>query len=112
MFATLAQAQTAQGAAEPSLWFNMLIIGGFVALFYFIAIRPQRKRQMEHQALVQALKKGDEVVLSGGLLGSITAIDDSYICLRCGDGERAAELRFQRHAVQAVLPRGTLKQVL
>lgn len=112
MFATIAQAQSAQAAPEPNLWFNMLIIGGFVVLFYVIAIRPQRKRQMEHQALVQALKKGDEVVLSGGLLGSIVALDDSYISVRCGDGDKAAELRFQRHAVQAVLPKGTLKQVL
>ena len=45
---------------------------------YFTTIRPQRKRQKEHAAMVAALKKGDEVALSSGMLGKISGLDENY----------------------------------
>ena len=77
-------------------------------LFYFIAIRPQRKRQKEHADMVNALKKGDEVAMSSGMLGKVNALDDNYITLAVASG---LELKFQRVHVNAVLPKGTLKSV-
>jgi preprotein translocase subunit YajC len=61
--------------------FQIVFLVGLFVLFYFIAIRPQRKRQKEHAAMVAALSKGDEVVTSSGILGKITSLDDNYVVL-------------------------------
>lgn len=78
------------------------------ALFYFLAIRPQRKRQKEHTDMISALKKGDEVAMSSGMLGKVTALDENYLTLGVSGG---LELKFQRIHVNAILPKGTLKSV-
>jgi preprotein translocase subunit YajC len=78
------------------------------ALFYFLAIRPQRKRQKEHTDMISALKKGDEVAMSSGMLGRVTALDENYLTLGVSGG---LELKFQRLNVNAILPKGTLKSV-
>ena len=77
-------------------------------LFYFVAIRPPRKRQKEHAEMVSALNKGDEVVTSSGMLGKIKALDENYVTLTVSSN---VELKFQRVHVNAVLPKGTLKSV-
>ena len=73
---------------------------------YFMIFRPQQKRAKEHAALIGGLKKGDEIVTSGGILGKITDIDDNFIRLKISDN---GEMRIQRHAVHAVMPKGTYK---
>jgi preprotein translocase subunit YajC len=77
----------------------------FVVL-YFIMIRPQMKRQKEHKAMVEALAKGDEVVLGGGVLGRISKLGDSYLHVEVANG---VELQVQRASVVQVLPKGTFK---
>ena len=84
-----------------------LMIGLFV-MFYFIAIRPQRKRQKEHQELIGGLQKGDEVVSNSGILGKIVKLEEAYVVLSVTDN---VELKFQRSAIHAVLPKGTLKSI-
>ena len=80
-------------------------------VLYFLAIRPQMKRQKEHKSMVEALQKGDEVIASGGLLGKISKINESYITLEVAElGDKPVELVVQRAAVQSLLPRGTLKE--
>lgn len=78
------------------------------AIFWFLIIRPQRKRQKEHQSLVTALGKGDEVVTTSGMLGKITKVEDEYVVLEVADN---VEMRFQKMAVHAVLPKGTIKAI-
>ena len=87
--------------------FSILMFGGLFVLMYFILIRPQKKRQKEHQALINSLNKGDEIVLTSGLLGRITNLDDEYVTVDTG----SVEQRYQRFAVHAVLPKGTLKAI-
>lgn len=79
-------------------------------VFWFFLIRPQQKRQKEHQKMCDALAKGDEVMTIGGLSGRVSAVDDLTILLEIAsvDG-KAVVVRMQRTAVQAVLPKGTLK---
>ena len=80
-------------------------------VLYFLAIRPQMKRQKEHKSMVEALQKGDEVIASGGLLGKISKINESYITLEVAEmGDKPVEVVVQRAAVQSLLPRGTLKE--
>jgi len=108
MFISQAHAQTT-GAPQPSgdLFSIGLLVFMFV-IFYVIAIRPQRKRRKEHQEMVSALAKGDEVITSSGILGKITGLDDNYITLAVANN---VNLKFQRSYVNAVLPKGTLKSV-
>ncbi|UZJ45516.1 preprotein translocase subunit YajC [Marinimicrobium sp. C6131] len=103
-------AAMAQDAAQPQgnpMVTLLMFVGLFVFMYLFI-IRPQRKRQKEHQNLVSALSKGDEVVMTSGLLGKIVKVDDNYIVLETGEN---IEQKFQKVAVHAVLPKGTIKSI-
>lgn len=77
----------------------------FVVL-YFVMIRPQMKRQKEHKAMVDALAKGDEVVIGGGVLGKIAKVGETYLSVEVAAG---VELQVQRTSVLQVLPKGTIK---
>lgn len=102
-----AQAQAAGGAAaQPGMLSPLLLMGGFFVIFWFIAIRPQMKRAKEHRALIEALQKGDEIVCAGGLMGQVQDITDHWVRIEIADG---VAIRVQKHAVNAVLPKGTLK---
>lgn len=101
-----AQAQAAQPQQGGMLQIVMLV--GLFALMYFMLIRPQRKRQKEHQQLVEALSKGDEVVMTSGMLGRVVEVGDVYITLDVGGD---IKLKFQKAAVHAVLPKGTIKAI-
>ncbi|MFY7865623.1 preprotein translocase subunit YajC [Roseateles sp.] len=108
MFISNAFAQAAPAAAgstESSLLSMLPLVLMFVVL-YFVMIRPQMKRQKEHKAMIDAIAKGDEVVTSGGLLGKISKVGESYLTLEVADG---VELQLQRGAVVQVLPKGTIK---
>lgn len=104
-----AAAQTAGAAPQGGDPLSMIIIfGGFFLFMYFFMIRPQRKRQKEHKALIDSLNKGDEIVLNSGMLGKVTKVDDNYVTVDAGNN---VELKFQKVAVHAVLPKGTIKSV-
>ena len=107
-FVASAHAQAAESAPPGGDLFQIAFLIGLFALFYFIAIRPQRKRQKEHGNMVSALAKGDEIVTTSGILGKISSLDDSYIVLSVAE---KVELKFQRVHVHAVLPKGTLKSI-
>ena len=95
----------ASGGAESSLVSLLPLVLMFVVL-YFIMIRPQMKRQKEHKAMVEAIGKGDEVVIGGGVLGRVSKLGESYIHVEVANG---VELQVQRAAVVQVLPKGTFK---
>ncbi|HOW48727.1 MAG TPA: preprotein translocase subunit YajC [Rubrivivax sp.] len=106
MFISEAFAQTAaSGGTESSLLSLLPLVLMFVVL-YFIMIRPQMKRQKEHKAMVEALAKGDEVVISGGVLGRIARLGDTTLHVEVANG---VELQVQRSAVVQVLPKGSFK---
>lgn len=76
-----------------------------------MAIRPQMKRQKEHKAMVDALQKGDEIVVSGGMLGRITKCGDTFVTVEVANlGEKPVEVLIQRSAVTSLLPRNTIKE--
>ena len=78
----------------------------FVVIFYFLLIRPQQKKQKEHQAMLGKLAAGDEVVTAGGILGRIIEVGDNFITLEIADGVR---IKVQRFQVTSLVPKGTLK---
>jgi preprotein translocase subunit YajC len=103
-FAQAAPAAAA-GGTESSLLSMLPLVLMFVVL-YFVMIRPQMKRQKEHKAMIEALAKGDEIITSGGLLGKVSKLGESYVTLEVAAG---VELQIQRGAVVQVLPKGTVK---
>ena len=96
----------AQSAGSPAI--SLIFMLGLFVFFWFIIIRPQRKRQKEHDQLVANVEKGDEVVMTSGLLGKVIKMDGDYLVLQVAD---EMELKFQKIAVHAVLPKGTLKAI-
>ena len=71
-------------------------------------IRPQSKRAKEHREMVKNLKKGDEIITSGGILGKVIDIGEQYIKVAFAE---SIEVSIQRSAVSAVLPKGTIKSL-
>ena len=102
----VAEPAAQQSAAGDFMLMPMMII--FLFLMYFMTIRPQKKRQKEHEALLGQLSKGDEVLLNSGMHGKILKVDDNYVVINTG---KSVELKFQRAAVMAMLPKGTIKQI-
>ena len=96
----------AQGGGQGDATFSFIMLIALFAVFYFVLIRPQSKRQKEHKAMVAGLAKGDEVVTNGGLLGKITNIGDNFVTLEVSDG---LEVRVQRMAISTLMPKGTIR---
>lgn len=96
------------GASEPNPMVTLFMFAGLFVFMYFLIIRPQRKRQKEHTDLVGGLGKGDEVVMTSGMLGKITKLEGDYVVLEVTNN---LELKFQKAAVHAVLPKGTIKAI-
>lgn len=108
-FITDAHAQ-AQAAGPMGALGQFLPLIAIFAMMYFLMIRPQMKRAKELKAMIAALKKGDEVVTGGGLMGKITQIDENFVSLEVSRvGAQPVEMVFQRGAIQSVLPHGTIK---
>lgn len=84
MFATPAYAQAAGGGGGFELFLPMILI---FAIMYFLLIRPQQKKQKEHAAMVAALRRGDQVVTQGGLIGKVTKVkEDNEIEVEISSG--------------------------
>jgi preprotein translocase subunit YajC len=75
-------------AAAPPGWLSFLPIVGMVAIFWFLIIRPQMRQQKAHREKVASVKKGDQVVTAGGLLGKVTKVDEQYAEVEIAQGVR------------------------
>lgn len=90
-----AQSAPAAGGGTPSS-FEMFVPFIFIfVIFYFLIIRPQSKRQKEHQKFLTELKRGDEVITASGILGRIEGITDQFVTVEIADGVKVKMLRTQ-----------------
>ena len=85
-----------------------MFLVGFLVIFYLMIWRPQAKRAKEHKNLIGNLQKGDEVVTSGGIAGKVTKVSDDFVVIEVSD---TVELKIQKVAIAATLPKGTLKAI-
>lgn len=108
MFINEAYAQGAAQAQQGSSLFSLIFLTGIFILFYFLLIRPQRKRQADHEKMVKSLKAGDEVVMGGGFYGKIADVRNDHLVVVIASD---TQVRVQRHAVNNVLPKNTLKSL-
>jgi preprotein translocase subunit YajC len=101
LFVSTAYAQAAEGVPPPSGGGLQLLLffGSIIGIWYFLVIRPQTKQQSKHRTLVAALKKGDPVVMTSGLIAKVFAVDDKTVTLDVGKG---AKLRFLKDKVALV----------
>ena len=103
-----AHAQSLFGSGAGNEFLSLLPMVGIFVVFYFLLIRPQQKRAKEQKAMIEAVQKGDEVVTAGGMVGKVVKLDDNNITLQVGG---STEIAFQRNAITALLPKGSLKQI-
>jgi preprotein translocase subunit YajC len=101
-----AAAQTAPASPLGGGFGPIIMLGVMFAVMYFLMIRPQMKRQKEHQNLISKLAKGDEVITSGGIAGRVDNIGDNFITVEIADNTK---IKLQKNAITTVLPKGTLK---
>lgn len=91
------------GAEAPPAWINFLPIIGMVAIFWFLIIRPQMKRQKEHQAKIGSVKKGDQVVTAGGLVGKVAKVTDDYVEI---DLAKDVRVKAVKHTIGDIIEPG------
>tara|TARA_Y100000817_G_C16860512_1_gene545587 strand:- start:4539 stop:4856 length:318 start_codon:yes stop_codon:yes gene_type:complete len=97
--------------AQTSSFFGpqLMLLLGFVAIMYFLIIRPQNKRMKAQKEMIESLSVGDEVIASGGILCVVTKLstETDFITVRAND----TELIIQKESVVSVLPKGTIKSL-
>ncbi len=101
LFEGTAWAQQAAGGVSPeySTVVQMLPIVGIIVIFYFVLIRPQSKRAQEHDKMLKALKRNDEVVTSGGIVGRIVELGDRLVVLEIAPNVR---VRIERPQIASL----------
>ncbi len=87
----------AQSGGGTSILAMLPIFGGMLAIFWFMTIRPERKRATEREAMLAALKKGDEVVLTSGMFGKVHAVEDKAVVVEIADKTRVRILKVGVH---------------
>jgi len=105
------EAHAAAGQPPGADGTSMLImLAVFGLVFYFMIYRPQAKRVKEHKGLMSELSKGDEVLTQGGIVGKIVKVSDEkdFIVVSVAEG---TEVVLQKAAINAVLPKGTMKSL-
>lgn len=102
----ISNAYAASGPANDIMGFLPMIV--IFVLFYFMLIRPQVKQAKQHKTMLETLKAGDEVATSGGIVGKVTKVGESFVSIEIANN---TVVNVQKHTVQTLLPPGTLKSI-
>ncbi len=105
MFISNAYAASAAGATDLMSFLPIVVI--FI-LFFFMIIRPQMKQAKETKSMIAALKKGDEVLTTGGVVGKVTKVGDGFVSLEIATD---TVVNVQKAAISTLLPPGTIKAI-
>ncbi len=103
----LAMAQPQGGSPEGSLISTLIMFTLIIAIFYFMILRPQQKRQKERQKMLDAVKKGDKVVTAGGVHGVVAGVEEKTLLVQVADN---VKLKVDRSAVTAIIGEGDVPQ--
>jgi preprotein translocase subunit YajC len=90
----------AQGGGGGSPWSGPLMMVVVFAIFYFLLIRPQSKERQRHEQMLQKIKKGDEIVMNGGIIGKVVHVEEKRLTLKTAENTR---LTVDRSRIAAVL---------
>ncbi len=81
-----------QGSSSPGLVIGIQVVA-FAAIFYFLLIRPQQQMRKKHEAMLTSMKKGDEVITEGGIIGEIIFLKDDRVTIRTAESTRIVVAR-------------------
>ncbi len=84
---------SAASAGAPPAWTTFLPIVGMGLIFWFLIIRPQMRQQKQHREKVERMKRGDQVITAGGLLGKVVKVDESYAEIEIAQGVRVKAVK-------------------
>jgi preprotein translocase subunit YajC len=98
-----AQAAAGSGAGGLSIF---LLPAAFIAIFYFLLIRPQQKQQKDHRAMIDAIAVGNEIVTGGGVLGKVTELGEQFVSVEIADG---VTIKVQKSSISKLLPKDTIR---
>jgi preprotein translocase subunit YajC len=96
---TLLMGQPSSGEG-PGLMSNVILFGSIILIFYFMIIRPQQKRAKERQKLIDSMKKGDKVITSGGMYGTIAGLDEKTVLVEIAD---KIKVKLDRSAIATII---------
>lgn len=91
---------TGGGGGGSQLMPTLVMFGAMFAIFYFLMIRPQQKQKQERERMLSAIKRGDKVVTTSGMFGTVTNLTDKTVTLRVAD---QVKLEFERSAIARVV---------
>ena len=101
MFATPAFAQAAGASSTSALAGSFIPLVLMIAIMYFLLIRPQQKKLKDHRAMVEALRRGDQVITQGGILGKVTKVlDDGIVEVEIAEG---VKIRVVKSTISQVI---------
>lgn len=100
MFNLIAMAQPQGGNGGGSMVSTLIMFGAIFAIFYFMIIRPQQKRAKEREKLMSNLQKGDKVVTTGGMYGTVAGIEEKTVLIQIADNTK---VKFDKSAVSIIM---------
>lgn len=104
----ISNAYAASAAPGGDILSGILPMVVIFILFYFMLIRPQLKQAKQQKAMIEALKAGDEIATSGGIVGKVTKVSESFVSIEIATN---TVVNVQKHTVQTLLPPGTIKAI-
>lgn len=90
--------QGGQGQGGSGLVMTLVMFGGLILVMYLLMIRPQQKKQKEHQKMLEGIKKGDKVITHAGMHGTVTDIDGNVYTIQIADN---VKVNFEKSAIAA-----------
>ncbi|MDR0993945.1 MAG: preprotein translocase subunit YajC [Verrucomicrobiota bacterium] len=103
MIAMMGAPAGGEGAEPQSGMFMFIWLGLMIALFYFMLIRPTKRREKQRQALLAAIKTGDHVLFGGGMLGVVSNVKEKTVVVKIAEG---VKVEVVRGAISQILEKG------
>ena len=102
----MAPAQQGQGGGE--IYSTLIMFAMIIAIFYFMIIRPQQKRQKEREALLGQIKKGDKIITAGGIHGEVIAVEEKTMLIEIAD---KVKVKIERNSISVVNKQGEVESL-
>jgi len=100
LFFLIAQEDTGDQSSGPGSYMLFVYIALFIGIFYFLLIRPGQKQRKQHDQLVNAIEKGDEIMTAGGLFGKVTQVKDDHVMVELA---KKLEVKLSRNSIARIV---------
>jgi preprotein translocase subunit YajC len=104
----IAMAPPQQGQGGGEIYSTLIMFGLIIAIFYFMIIRPQQKRQKEREALLGQIKKGDKIITAGGIHGDVIGVEDKTLLIEIAE---KVKVKIERSSISVVNKQGEVESM-